>query len=850
MAENITVTLVLDDSQYKGKLASAGNDAAGFGAKVAQASTSSQGHFDKLTSAADKLKGAMFNLTTAILGAGILEFGRRALQVADDISDLSKGTDVSIARILQLQQAFAANGGQAEALGRIISKLSNYLYEARDGSQAAQESLFALGFSLNDIGNLNTDQAIQKIIEKLAGMSDPVERNALAFRTLGKEARNIDWAGLAAGTTTVSAENYKLATSIVKAEEANQRLEDSTKKLQLAFIELIERTGILDFITSMSTDFSKFQKIVELAGAAFAVYFGASAVILAVEFALAIGKITAGIEALFVAMKLVESGTAVGRILNIALGLGAVAATVFGLKKVNDELDKMGSGRRGQGGQAAQPAPAATQVQVAPYWEKEIAGIKQISEAYSKTNEQLIRKINLETQNLGLTTEEIKANQALADFDLNYKKQLTDIDQKIAQARAATTNANKTGQEAIINALILQKVKVTELNETERKQAQEAIQANAEKARAIDQFIKAYDQQISMANKLAALQDDFNKTYLTETEKKYYDIAAANNKLAEEQILAETKASGVITDMVTGEQRYKGISEERKASIVKGYTEQAQKELDTARQTERVAKDFSVNWNKAFRSYVEAANDAGAAALRLFDKTMSGMEDLIVNFVKTGKFQWKDFVASMAEEVLRSNVKQLLASLFNPGSSTQAAGPLGGFSKLLGALVGGNRRDGSSAGSALYVIPADIAGVAGSAIGGESGGFMDTIKGIFGGVADAVSGIFGGSAPSTASGGGIGGGFLGDIIGGIGDFFGGFFAGGGNLGAGKWGVAGEHGPELIRGPASITPMMGGGSVTYNINAVDAMSFKALIAQDPGFIHAVAQQGALGIAGRR
>ena len=43
--------------------------------------------------------------------------------------------------------------------------------------------------------------------------------------------------------------------------------------------------------------------------------------------------------------------------------------------------------------------------------------------------------------------------------------------------------------------------------------------------------------------------------------------------------------------------------------------------------------------------------------------------------------------------------------------------------------------------------------------------------------------------------------------------------------------------------------MGGGSVTYNINAVDAMSFKALVAQDPGFIHAVAMQGAMSVPGR-
>jgi hypothetical protein len=55
--------------------------------------------------------------------------------------------------------------------------------------------------------------------------------------------------------------------------------------------------------------------------------------------------------------------------------------------------------------------------------------------------------------------------------------------------------------------------------------------------------------------------------------------------------------------------------------------------------------------------------------------------------------------------------------------------------------------------------------------------------------------------------------------------FGGFFADGGNLGAGKWGIAGEAGPELIHGPANISPAgkLGGGSpniVIHNNAAVD------------------------------
>jgi hypothetical protein len=53
---------------------------------------------------------------------------------------------------------------------------------------------------------------------------------------------------------------------------------------------------------------------------------------------------------------------------------------------------------------------------------------------------------------------------------------------------------------------------------------------------------------------------------------------------------------------------------------------------------------------------------------------------------------------------------------------------------------------------------------------------------------------------------------LGSLLSGGASFFssfGGFFANGGNLGAGQWGIAGEAGPEIIHGPASITPMTGG-----------------------------------------
>ena len=79
------------------------------------------------------------------------------------------------------------------------------------------------------------------------------------------------------------------------------------------------------------------------------------------------------------------------------------------------------------------------------------------------------------------------------------------------------------------------------------------------------------------------------------------------------------------------------------------------------------------------------------------------------------------------------------------------------------------------------------------------------------GLSSIGQGIF-----NSVSGGG-GGGLLGSL-------FAGFFDKGGNIPAGQFGIAGENGAEIIRGPAQVTStrdtakMMGGGGVVYHIDA--------------------------------
>ena len=82
----------------------------------------------------------------------------------------------------------------------------------------------------------------------------------------------------------------------------------------------------------------------------------------------------------------------------------------------------------------------------------------------------------------------------------------------------------------------------------------------------------------------------------------------------------------------------------------------------------------------------------------------------------------------------------------------------------------------------------------------------------------------------------------------------GFRANGGPVMAGSPYIVGERGPELMipntNGTVVPNNALGGGTVIYNINAVDALSFKQMVARDPSFIHAVATQGGKSIPGTR
>ena len=325
---------------------------------------------------------------------------------------------------------------------------------------------------------------------------------------------------------------------------------------------------------------------------------------------------------------------------------------------------------------------------------------------------------------------------------------------------------------------------------------------------------------VDVHKKIRDVQNDIKLSTMIEYEKIQAKIAYDAQETANAQIAAEEARRG----------------EKLSAAEVSAYYEAAkQGTAELAAEQEKAydnTRSFSTGWKQAMNDYVTNATDGSAQAKSIFSKTFKGIEDIIVNFAKTGKFKWKEFVASLVEELMRAQIARLLSSMMG---STNVGGNSGGGGSILGSigsLFGGGSSNNTNSNN-------NSGGGIGSFLGSLGSGLLKGVTGLGGILGSVASGIGGGVS---------------SLFGGIGKLFGGLFADGGTLPAGKWGIVGEAGPEVISGPANIAPIgkmnlgqpVNTTNVTYNINAVDAMSFKTLLAQDPSYIYALSMQGARSI----
>jgi hypothetical protein len=237
-------------------------------------------NLDKISKGAENAKNKVNNLASSILGISFGAFIAGALNAADRISDLSDATGIAIVNVKAFETALETSGGKAKNVERIILGFSQSIETAADGSDKMREAFAKVGVSLTDLQNLSEQDLLQKTIQGL----DELKRNGASAsevastgaQLLTKAFRGVDvsrfFADFEAGKITLA----DVAKEIQKTANANAKLEESYRNLQLGAIQAIQ--PILDLMGEKTLSTQAAAKMVTFLGVALALTFGAQMV--------------------------------------------------------------------------------------------------------------------------------------------------------------------------------------------------------------------------------------------------------------------------------------------------------------------------------------------------------------------------------------------------------------------------------------------------------------------------------------------------------------------------------------------------------------------------------------------
>jgi lambda family phage tail tape measure protein len=654
------------------------------------------------------------SLAAGAAGVAFVSLGLKAIALADDMADISDATGISAGALNNLRNSLVLAGGKAEDFSTLAAKLNQNLGDAAVGGEKSQKAFQKLGVFVTDTNGAvrDTGDVLRDAIAKLAAIENPAVRAALAVDIFGKTAAKLDFTKLNA------------ANDPFKDEQIAQlaKYQDAIDKMALS-IENNLITAFGELFLLMESGFSAQRLDGYLARFLSMVNGMSSAEILEIQRK---NRVFLGLE------KDLKPGQR-------PLSPGTIPSTA-------------GAGRGGQGGPtAAQLAGAAAG---GGFGATPEATLKAIADSEKRLRQSVVNS----NKNIALGgANEIQAIEINAAAEIARSREEIFNQERLTDAQKSAEFAAKKKEietKAVIDTAKLRSqisARIFSEEEAQRQKFNEELAAEEKRIQDIVTASSRVVDEIISQNAELATQSLFAKSIANMTDRERANAQALFD--IEQERLKLLKQIADIKDLPYAERlaKEKAVNDllnQRKIDAIENQQEQ-----------KRLSEDFSSGWQSAYYQFVEDTKNSSAQGRQLFTTATRSMEDSIVNFAKTGKFEFKSLVSTIVEELIRSQIRQLFASTFSPN------------------LFGGG--GGGSLFPALLGLP-----------GYANGGMIPT------------------NAPV---------------------------------------IVGERGPEILTGAGgrSVIPnsaLGGSTNITYNINAVDASSFRSLVASDPEFMFAVTEQG--------
>jgi lambda family phage tail tape measure protein len=224
-------------------------------------------------------------------------------------------------------------------------------------------------------------------------------------------------------------------------------------------------------------------------------------------------------------------------------------------------------------------------------------------------------------------------------------------DRVTEQARISAGNARRAEEAAAI------------LNSSPTGKSGSSANTGAREAKARE---AAHAKMIADGKKAADALEKYWNDYEDKRVDAIADSMAAQDAANEKNLALVTEFADKYKEIVLGETEFKMAQIDAQADA---YRSAGADEIAVAQYVKAEKLKYSREWQdgatRALQAYVDEAGNSAMAVESVMNTAFQGMEDMIVEFVKTGKFEFADFVTSINAEIARLAFKSLAGESYS-----------------------------------------------------------------------------------------------------------------------------------------------------------------------------------------
>jgi len=623
-----------------------------------------EGQIKNTNQAAGLLVMGIKGLAAAAVTSGVVALAKSAIDLADDMRDLSQRTGVSIQSLGQFKIAAELSGSSLEGVAKGLTFLNKNMVAAETGVDGAAAAFKTIGVATKDAqGNLRSaDQVFLDIADRFATMRDGPEKAALAFKAFGKAgvelipilnlgSQEIQRFGLNIGPDFADkADAFNDQLGLMGAQTTMLTIEIGSKLLPIM-------SGLLAVVSEGITAMGNLSKEFYAAvGGAAGLQQAAAALI---KTMVVLGGVTAGVflatnittftaalrgvvgvmrtmltleramlalETARVAVVGLIAGVKAGKTPVTALIGGAIGGTLaagalgLGISKLVDGItQKISAGLQGafKGISISEPRTAAGGI-------PDLSGLETAKKPKAAKE---IKEISAEELDLNLLLNRAKLDgNKLVQAELEYVLTLLDLDKQ----KLGIRQRQKLEADAATTLL------------------QEQVDYAKELGVAVAQdFVKRKE-----------LQENYNRSV--------EDLRIKAGLITGEEL----KKLEIQRELMTYVDRMPGLTDAQIAKL---------RELIQASQD--VKKSFKDTFGESLKQYYDELTNFGAQVADSVKGAFKGLEDQLVNFVTTGKLNFADLANSIIQDIARIAIQQAIIA--------PLVGGVGKLFKLSGFANGG-----------------------------------------------------------------------------------------------------------------------------------------------------------------